>query len=388
MIPGGMPDEPGAGRSHPSNRSLSLVQREVALIVVLCAVAVVMFVATRWLAGWSRDTSRATALMWHDRGRDLLAGGQTPEGLAALRKAVAADRNATEFNLALARALRAAGQDEEAWQILLRLRQQEPEDAEINYRLGRLAAARGELDLAVRYYNHALYGIDPGASPIDRQQVLAELAGLLLDRDDRESASGVLTVLARDVPDTPEAHLNLARLYVRAGEHGPALAQYAAVLARRPGDVVALAEAAEAAFAIGDFAGAEQHLVARQKAGSTGPDLDRRLALVRTIVRRNPMAGRLEMTERVRRLVAGLDRAAGRLAACRPASADPSDDELRAALQAFRRQRGQDLRDTDVLASGVGLIGRVEAFAAARCGASDLEGEAWKEIARAGRTAR
>jgi hypothetical protein len=63
-------------------------------------------------------------------------------------------------------------------------------------------------------------------------------------------------------------------------------------------------------------------------------------------------------------------------------SAAPPPSGLAADLQAFRRQPRQDLRDTDVLASGVDLIARIEADARTRCATTDPAGEAWVVIQR------
>jgi hypothetical protein len=89
------------------------------------------------------------------------------------------------------------------------------------------------------------------------------------------------------------------------------------------------------------------------------------------------------MTERVRRLVAGLEWAAGRAGACQPAEGDEAGRALGGELDAFRAQPRQDLRDTDVLADGLRLILEVEADVRARCGEPDATGEAWILIARA-----
>lgn len=388
MIGPGMPDEPSADPSRPPDKSLSLVQREVALIVVLGVVSLVVFMGTRSFAEWSRETNSAVSRTWYDKGQALLAEGQAAEGVASLRKAVAADRGSIDYALALVRALRGVNEDEEAWQILLRLRQQEPENSEINYRLGRLAGQRGQPDLAIRYLNHALYGIEPADISIDRRQIQTELATLLLDQGDTDSAAGLLSLIARELPDEPEARMNLARLYQRAGEHREALGQFNDVLAEAPEMTEAMVGASESAFAVGDFVTADRQLAAAIDAGVPDADgaLAARLSLIRLVVSRDPLAERVAMTERVRRLTAGLQWAEGRMTGCGEATAPPAP-ELSTELQAFRRQPRQDLRDTDVLASGVDLIVRIEADARTRCASVDPAGEAWVVIQRARRVA-
>ena len=58
----------------------------------------------------------------------------------------------------LADALGEGGHNAEAIQALSRLREADPEDAEINLHLARLAGKDGDVDSAVHYYENALYG--------------------------------------------------------------------------------------------------------------------------------------------------------------------------------------------------------------------------------------
>lgn len=375
-----MPDEPGSGAAPNKDKSLALVQREVALVVVLCVVAVVTFLATRRLADWHHDTASAAAQAWFDKGQALIGAGDVDEGIAALRKAVGADRGNLEYTLGLVRALRGANQDEEAWQILLRLREEEPEHSEINYRLARLASRRGETDLAVRYYNHALYGVEAEDAAIERRDVLTELAELQLDLGDVDAATAVLSQLAREPAAGPEMRVVLARLYARAGQQQEALATYQTVLGETPGHVEARLGAANAALAIGDLRTARGHLEAAEAAGADVPDLGRQIDVVRRAIEQDPLAPRLAMAERVRRLTGGLGWAAARLDACpREAGAEAP---IGAELAAFRGQPRADLRDTDVLAAGVDLVARVEADVRARCAQPDPAGDAWSLIRR------
>jgi len=378
-----MPEEPAAGPRRPSDRSLSLVQREVALIVVLCIVAIVLFAVTRTLAEWTRDTNEATAISFFDRGQRLLAAGATEEGVAALRKAAAADRSNVEFTLALARALSDVGDEEESWQILHRLREDNPEDAEINYLLARLARARQDPEQAVLYYNHALYGSTPAGEPIERRHVQLELAELLIDLNDVESASAILGTLAREQPDDAVSHLELARLYQRARDWPQALDQFEGALASEADNPAAILGAADAALALNDFPVAARYYDRAVEVGAERADLPRLQALVHLVVDHDPLASRLSMTTRVARLQTGLQWADERLEGCPPPADDAAGTALREELTAFREQPREDLRDTDVLAAGIDLVARVEGDVRRRCDGTDPMGEAWTIIQRA-----
>jgi predicted Zn-dependent protease len=192
-----------------------IIQREVALLVILCAIAVALFAGTQRLAAWSRRLSVERGAMWFARGETAARQGDRDAALADFRNAVAANRAATPYQLALARSLADTGHDDEAEQILLRLRDGEPDDIEVNYRLARIAARAGRLDDARRYYNHALYGIDRTGVPPERYAIRVELVGFLLDHDDLDAAQDELNALLRELPDTPAAHQQADALKAR-----------------------------------------------------------------------------------------------------------------------------------------------------------------------------
>ncbi|HWB29841.1 MAG TPA: tetratricopeptide repeat protein [Vicinamibacterales bacterium] len=213
--------EPDQNEQTPLPRP-PLIQREVALLVILCAMAVALFAGTQRLAAWSRRLSVENGAMWFARGETAAQRGDRNAALAAFRKAVAADRTSTPYELALARGLADAGHDDEAEQILLRLRDGEPDDIEVNYRLARIAARAGRLDEAQRYYNHALYGIDRTGVPPPRYVIRIELVGFLLDHDDLDAAQDELNALVRELPDTPAAHQQADALKARLERLRPA----------------------------------------------------------------------------------------------------------------------------------------------------------------------
>jgi tetratricopeptide (TPR) repeat protein len=377
-----MPDaDPVPERSRL--KSLPLVQREVALILVLCVVSVVLFLATRRLAGWSRDVNENAGREWYARGEMLVAAGDSVGGIAALRRAVAADPRNVDHLLALARALTTINQDDEARQLLLRLRESEPEQTEINYRLARLAAKRGDTAEAVRYYYHAMYGLGPTDGPVDRERIETELASLLIIQDDREGALAVLATLGREMPNTAAAHLELASLLLRAGDVGQALTHYTTAADLDKQSAAAMAGAGEAAFALNNFALAERDYVEAERRGDTSDGVRQHLASARLIASTDPLAARLSMTDRVRRLTAGLSWAESRLGACpSDAAVAAAATALRDELTAFRRQPAPALRDSDVITAGVDLIGRIESLARRECGTPGPDDDAWEHISQ------
>lgn len=372
----------------PRFSALPLAQREVALLLALSLAAAAMFVMTRTLAGWSRHQQALEAAAWFGRGQAALEAGQADQGLDALRHAVAADRSSVPYALALARGLARTNHDDEAWQILQRLRGDQPEDAEINYRLARLAAKRADPTAAVRYYHNAMYGIESTDPQFSRRAIALELAGVLLDQGDHDSALAELIALATDLrPNAPD-QLPVARLFLRAGDAPRAVAHFLA--AAKAGTDAALAGAGDAAMAEHDFPAAEQYW---RDATRKGLDVAARLQLVRLVLAADPIAPRIGAVERGRRLDAGLRLASARLLACRAQAATPPfgastiDDEVGRFRSAHP---GGSLRDPDALQSGVGLVARALADATRRCGpGADVElDQAWRLIAEAHQSGR
>jgi tetratricopeptide (TPR) repeat protein len=377
-----MPDVETSKEDRHRFTSLPLVQREVALVLVLCFISVGLFAATKSIADWSRRSSARDAAWWYDQGQALLGANKTDQGIAALRRAVVGDRQNVPYALALARALTAGNHDEEAKQLLLRLRDLEPDDAEINYRLARLAVKAGNTAEAVRYFNHAMYGLTPTDPRYDRRRLREELASFLLDQGDKEEAENELNALARELPDEPAGHIELARLFERAGDPRQAVTQYQLAATFDPKNVDALVGAGEAAFGLHEFTSAEHYLAQAGELGALPASAAADLQTARVVLAADPLAAGIGMTERVNRLTAGLARVAKRLDDCTAAAAgggaaSAAADPLRAELQTFRRQPRESLRDTDVLARGVELAARASAAAGQRCGGPDPADQAW-----------
>ena len=365
-------------------RSLPLAQREVALLIVLCVISAALFAGTRRLAGWSHQRRAAAAAEWFARGERLTQAGQVDGGIAALREAVAADRQNGGYSLALARSLDDAGRDDEARQLLLELRQRQPDDLEVNYRLAGLAVLDGDAAQAIRYYNWAMYGLARIGRDYERRRIRAELIDFLIGHGDLQEASTQLASLSRELPDNPTAQIEAGRLADRAGEAARARQFYGRAAALDPKSPAAAAGAGEAAYALRDFPGAVRDLQRAIDLGVRPADLEPRLAIARLVLASDPLAARVGAGERARRALAGLARAADRNEACqRTTGADPkAPDATRAELDKFRRMRASDLQDPDTLASIVALIGTIESDVKSRCAPlTQPQDEAWLLIA-------
>jgi tetratricopeptide (TPR) repeat protein len=362
-------EDPRATRPLPF-RFLPLPQREIALLIVLCVVSAAVFAGTRRLAAWSSGRRAAEAAEWYARGQRLVDAGDRGAGIAALREAVAADRQNPRYVLALARSLDDGGNDDEARQLLLGLRQRQPDDVEVNYRLAGQAALRGDLAEAIRYYNYAMYGLARIGKDYERREIREELIGLLIDHGDLQEAGAQLASLSREVPDTAEAQLSAGALADRAGDAAKALQFYERASFLDPKSAPAAAGAGAAAYRLKDYRRAVREMDRAVNLGADAPELKARLAVARLVLASDPTAERVAGSERVRRVMAGLSRAADRLDACGKAmGTSPAVETAQADIERYRRMRSAAIQDQDTLAEAVAAIGRALTDVSTRCAA-------------------
>ena len=357
---------PALGRSYAT-----VVHREVVMLVVLGIIATAAFFGTRRVAGWSRASRVRDAAAWHTRGLRNMTGGRLEDAVHDLRKSVAMDRDNRSYRLALASALSAAGEDDGASQVLVGLREQAPEDAEINLQLARLSARGGDTEAARRYYHTALYGFWRGDPAEAVRRVRIELVRYLLAHGEQGRALSELLVLAPNLVDDPRSHTEAGGLFLEAGDSRRGLQQFVRALQLDSSNAAALSGAADAAFDAGDYVAANQYL-------DRAPDTDRTRdlrAVVRAVRTADPLAPRLPLRERQQRAAGGLAQASGTLDACRgrlgaeaaaSGGLDKLSDEARALQPSLTLRALQ--RTPEKIDDAVGLMYRMEESAAAACG--------------------
>ena len=291
--------------------SSDFVHREIVVLAVLVAIAVVAFVVTRRFAASNEALRRRDAATWYVSGQQALERRDLDTAVTALRRATARNPDAVTYRLALAQALTVAQQDDAARQLLLGLREVQPEDSETNLRLARLEGRRGDTAAAGRYYEAAVLGLWKGEQRLARRQVRTEFIQFLLSHGDRDRALSELLALEASLGEDEGSQFEVARMLLQAGDPTRALAHFERVLQASPGDQLALAGAGEASFERGDYARAQRYL----HAVTPGTDRMKELrTLTDLVIAGDPLAPRLPAGERSRRLVDALsqyDRAAG-----------------------------------------------------------------------------
>jgi tetratricopeptide (TPR) repeat protein len=288
------------------------IHREIVQLIVLIVAAVAAFFVTRAVAASNREMNVRDAAEWYARGQRALADGNLEDAIAAFRRSTVRNRTEKTYSVALAGALAKNHDDEAARGVLMALRDADPEDAEVNLELGRIAAARHDVTEALRFYHNALYAPwSPDQTDV-RRGVRLELVRFLLAHNQRTRAVSELMALTSDVPDRAAAHAELGTLLAQAGDDAHALDQFQRALQ------------------------------------AEGTRADRALVALTD----DPLSRRIPAAERRRRVAAQLEYVRGRLAAC------GRDAALEEEIQAFADQSKHTPLDQDAIEAGVELVGR------------------------------
>ena len=291
-----------------------VLNREIFLLIALSVGAVGVYAFTKSMATKEQQMDARIAAISYEEGQRQFSSRQIEKAIDSFRKATTDALKDRTYALALANALAAGNHDGEAQQTLLRLREANPEDAEINSELARLAAKRGEVDDAVHYYQNALYGRWAGTGIDDRKlQLRVELIRFLLVHQQRDIALSELLILDADLPRSAVAHVETARLFLQAGDPQHALKNYDAAIELDKDNVDALTEAGEAAFRLGDYPRAEVYLKATVRLNPTIEKTRRLLSVAEMVMSGDPLAPHLTKQEEHERLLRGLTQASHRL---------------------------------------------------------------------------
>jgi len=348
------------------------VHREIVLVTLLVAIASAAFVVTRAVAAGNQRLRLADAAAWYARGEDELSSGHLDAAIDALRRATARNPQSRAYQLGLAKALAAGGQQEAAERVLANLRESSPEDPSVNLELARLSASRGDVPASLRFYQSVLNALSNADRVDERRAIRLELIRFLLERQQPSRALSELLILTVNLPDDPHWQVRVGQLYLDAGDPKRALDLFSKALGHEPRDADALAGAGEAAFETGDYSRARRYLTASSVRSDQAAE---RRVLSELVLASDPLAKGLALDERRRRLTGDLGQAGRRLDECLSGLASQSESgrELRTI-----RNEVADFASTstplhaaearDRIESGAEIVDRAERASEKACG--------------------
>jgi len=351
--------------------TVRILRRDVLLLSVLGVCAVGLFLLTKSVAAREEAIESRVAATWYQDGLRKFHAGALDDAIESFRKSIAFDRENPTYVLALADSLVAGNHNTEAKQALLRLRELDPTNAEVNLHLARLAVKTGNVQDAVLYYHSALDGMWTGADVAERRKsVRTELILFLIDRHDENRALSELLVLDSELPDSADPHIKAAKLFLKANDTKHALNDFAEAIRLDAHNAEALAGAGEAEFRLGDYRKAHHYLEEAVAQGETSAETAQMLSLAGMVTSYDPLTLGLTAKERQRRLSAGLVQATRRLDECRSKVSTPDLEALKGDAEGMRSEISSrtGFHDPGLLSSGLGLIYRIEDAVNARCG--------------------
>jgi len=187
--------------------------------IVLAIVAGIAFIAIDTvLAKTERYETGLEAARLADEGRRLMKEAKYDAAIESFRAAIANRRENMQYPLELGRALRTAGQLQEAEATLEDLLENNAMDGAANLAIARVFVKQGEFEAASFYYHRAIYG-QWKADDIrkSRLQVRFELAALLAQHNRKQELLAELLPLQTEAPGDIATQQQLADLFLTAG---------------------------------------------------------------------------------------------------------------------------------------------------------------------------
>ena len=338
----------------------------------------IMFVVTGFTARSFHAKQAALAVEWHLRGEADLKAGHAAQAIADFRTAMVYSHDNALYRLRLAQALIAANRADEARAYLLTLWESEPGNGTVNLELARLAAGKGDIGDAARYYHNAIFGVWQENPEEQRRQVRLELCQFLVNRGARNDAQAALIELAGDLPKDAGLYSRVGGLFLRIEDYAHALELFRQALSLDRKQERALGGAGEAAFQMGNYSEAQRYLARAVRVDSKNARSAQLLETANLILEIDPFARSVSASARARRVVRAFQQAMERLRECAQKrgellEAPPPLTELQtlfAHASEMRSKVGESSlrRDSDLMLNTTHFVFEVEEYAVRACG--------------------
>jgi tetratricopeptide (TPR) repeat protein len=355
------------------------LSREPLILALLCALAVVSFLAVGGLSRIYHAQRESLGNRWFMRGAADLKQRHFELAVNEFRTALLYSRNSYAYQLDLAEALIGLKRTNEAYAYLVNLWGREPENGLVNLELARIAVQRGETDQALRYYHNAIYAIWPGDQEAEGRNARLELIEYLLAIKAMTPAQGELIALAANLDDDPAMQARVGDLFLQAHDYEHALAEYRLSLKVDQHNSATWAGAGTAAFQLGRYDLAQRYLEAAVMANPDDLQSADRLKTTELVLKMDPFRRQISVDQRHRIVIEAFAAAGERLNSCAvvgnaTGTASSATAKLRLAdewAQMKPQITEQGLRrNPDLVETAMSLVFDIERQANAACGSS------------------
>jgi tetratricopeptide (TPR) repeat protein len=355
------------------------LSREPVVLALLCALAVVFFLAVTGLSRIYQAQQDSLGNRWFMRGAADLKQRHFDAAVTEFRSALLYSRDNYDYQLNLAEALIGLKRGAEAYAYFINLWDREPENGLVNLELARIAAQKGETEQALRYYHNAIYATWPGDQQVQRRDTRVELIQYLLNINAKAQAQAELIALAANLEDDSLQQVRVGDLFVQTQDYEHALGEYRLSLRAQPHDAPALAGAGFAAFQLGRYSEAERYLQAAASANPNDTQSAARLKTAALVMQMDPFQRQISVAQRDRIVLEAFAAAGQRLESCSaggaakgPATmpvAQPGLSDEWAKMKPQITQSGLR-RDPDLVNTAMELVFSIERQTSNACGAA------------------
>lgn len=344
------------------------------MLGLLSLLAVLFFLSVTGLTRVYYSQRESLGNRWYNRGLAELQARQYDAAVTDFRAALLYSRDNYAYQLSLAEALLGQKRTGQAYAYLLNLWDRQPEDGLVNLELARIAAQKGQIPQAVRYYHNAIYAAWSSDEENKRRDARLELIELLLRNNERAQAESEVIALEANADDEPREQLQIGDFFVRTLDYERALAAYRASLKSDRHNPAALAGAGRAAFELSRYPLALKYLQGAAASNPADTDSASRLQTTELVLRMDPFQRQLPATQRDRIVVEAFAAAGSRLQNCRGQQKSASSAGSQSSLpERYARMKPRITepglqRNPDLVEQAMDLVFDIERQTSATCG--------------------
>ncbi|HUJ93939.1 MAG TPA: tetratricopeptide repeat protein [Terriglobales bacterium] len=290
--------------------------REPLILLVLSTLAVVSFLAVSGLSRIYFAQQKALGEKWFRRATQNAQQGRLEQAVEDFQTAELYSVGNFNYEFGLAKTFAALNRTDEALSYLVNLREQQPDNAQVNLEVARIYAKQGDENQALRYYHNAIYAVWPSDADTHRRAARLELVEFLLRQNDPTQAQAELIAMSANMPANSPLHGRAGELFLQVPDYEHALAEFRVALKLDPHDAAALAGAGRAAFELANYSSARRYLeaaVAANRGDSSSADL---LKLTSLVIELDPYPRSLTPLRRSQIAVEAFEIAGDRLRTC------------------------------------------------------------------------